>query len=220
MRLWARDGANWLLQNPPHRPPVGNVQSMAYEPTLGVVVLRTRPTFLAETMETWIWTGTDWLRLDTPTRVNAVSGIQVIAAPGRVFAHDTDHLYALTPRPPVVTNHGTGCPSAALRLVADTWPRPGTSDLALSTSGHAANAPLLFVVGTATTALPIGTCTLLVQAGGPLVPAVADAHGLGSLPVPLAPAPALVGLRTFAQVWSLEPNGLAATNRVDATIGQ
>lgn len=214
---WEWDGAAWLLQNPLHRPPVGNNHSMAFEPTLGAVVLLTRPTLVAPSMETWVWTSSDWLRLDTETKVAAVPGLRLVGAPGRVLAHDGEHLYALTAQPPLVRSFGAGCPTAALRLTADSWPRPGASDFALRSSGHAANAAAVFVFGTAAAAIPIGACTLLVQPGGPLVGAVADGHGLCSLPVTV---PALVGLRAFVQVWSFGAGGLAATNAMDLAIGR
>lgn len=216
---WEWDGVGWQLQNPPHRPPLGQWQSMAFEPSLGVVVLLVRPSFLSQTMETWVWTTTDWVRVDTPTRLHAVPGIGVIAAPGRVFAHDGEHLYALTMHPPLVESYGAGCPGGALRLVADAWPRPGTSEFALASSGHAPNATVLHVVGTARAALPVGGCTLLVQPGGPLVATLADGHGISHLPLPLAPLPALLGLRACAQAFGLGPSGLQASAGLDMTIG-
>lgn len=216
---WEWDGTAWLLQNPPHRPPVSGVQSMAYESDLGAVVLVTRPSTILASMETWLWLGSDWLRLDTPTRLNTGVGIQVVAAPGRVFAHDMEHLYQLTAPPPLVANYGSACQVATLRLGAEVWPRPGANDFALTTSGQLANAPVLFVVGLAAASLPVGGCTLLVQPGGPLVASVADAHGICTLPLPLPPVAALVGLRAFAQAWSLAPGGLAATRGLDVTVG-
>lgn len=216
---WEWDGVAWLQQNPVHRPPAGNELSMAFEPNSGAVVLLTRPGLTAATMETWLWGNGDWVRLATPTQIAANPGIRVVGTPSRVFAHDAEHLYALTAQPPLVGSYGAGCPTATLRLDADTWPQPGANDFALRSSGHAANAAAVFVVGTAAGAIPIGPCTLLVQPGGPLVGAVADGVGICSLPVPLQPVPALVGLRAFAQVWSFGANGLAATNGQDLTIG-
>lgn len=217
---WEWDGGAWLLQNPAHRPPTGGVHSMAFEPTLGAVVLLTRPSFLSDVLETWIWTSTDWVRLDTPTRITPWFGTTIAAAPGRVFAQDGENLFALTATPPSVASYAAACPAGAWQLSADTWPRPGTGNFALTTSGHAANAPTLFVLGAATAALPIGSCTLRVQPGGPLVAIVASNRGIAALPVPLPPVAALVGLHAFAQVWSLEPGGLATTNAIDVTFGR
>jgi hypothetical protein len=104
--------------------------------------------------------------------------------------------------------------------LADAWPRPGAIDFALSTTGHAPNAPVFFVVGTAAAAAPVGSCVLRVQLGGPIAPAVADALGNCVLPVPLPAQPALIGLRAFAQAWSLGPAGASASNGIDVTIGQ
>lgn len=217
---WEWDGVAWALQTPVHRPPTGNVQSMAFEPSLGCVVLLTRPSFLAESMETWLWVGGDWVRLDTPTRLNAGTGMKVVAAPGRVFAFDMEHLYMLTPEPPLVAGDGAGCPAATLRLGADTWPRPGAADMGLSSEGQEANAPVLFVVGLAAAAVPVGGCTLRVQPGGPLVATLADVQGNARLAVPLPPVAALVGLRAHAQAWTLVAGGLAATNGLALTIGR
>lgn len=216
---WEWDGVAWHLQNPQHRPPNGQWQTMAFEPTLGLTVLLVRPGYTSESMETWIWTTTDWVRLDTPTSLHAAPGIRIVAAPGRVFGYDSENLYALTLQPPQVDHYGSGCPNPAPQLAADTWPRPGEAHFALSSSGHAPGSAVLYIVGTASAALPVGNCTLLVQPGGPLVATLADAHGISRLPVPLAPLPALVGFRAFAQAWSLDPTGLRGTNALEVTIG-
>jgi hypothetical protein len=89
----------------------------------------------------------------------------------------------------------------------------------LANSEHAPSASALFVVGAGRELLPIGSCMLLVQAGGPLVASLTEARGRCRLPVPLANVPGLVGFRAVSQVWKLDAMGLRATSGVEVTIG-
>jgi hypothetical protein len=217
---WEWDGATWLPQNPVHRPPPGPMRSMAFEPSLGAVVLVTTATALDPTLQTWVWTGTAWLRLTTPSAITAAANFSVTAAPGRIRVFDSERLYELTAQPPRVASYGTSCPATGPRLFVDSWPRAGAFDFGVASTGHPANAPVLLVVGTQAANAPVGTCTLLVQLGGPIVALSSDASGQCRVPVPLAPTPALVGFRAFAQAWSLGAMSPSATNGVDVTIGR
>jgi hypothetical protein len=218
---WEWDGATWLSQNPVNRPPSGSVRSMVFEPTLGLIVLQTTASIasLDQSLQTWLWIGTDWVRLPTATQPQAGVALALTAAPGRIYNYDGDRLYELLLQPPLASSYGASCPSSGPRLFVDTWPRGGAVDFGLSSAGHAANTAVLFVVGTAAASTPVAGCTLLVQPGGLLTARLADAAGVCTLAIPLPALPALVGLRAFGQAWSLCPTGACATNGVDVTIG-
>ncbi|MDO8348824.1 MAG: hypothetical protein Q7T30_01210, partial [Planctomycetota bacterium] len=217
---WEWDGANWALQSPVHRPPIGGVRSMVFEPTFGAIVLLTTTSQLDWSVQTWLWTGTDWLQLSTPSQVTAALSVSATAAPGRIRVYDSERLFELTSQPPMVSSYGASCPAPGPRLFVDAWPRPSAFDFGLASTGHPANAPVFVVVGTAAASAPVGNCTLLVQLGGPIVALASDASGRCALPVPLAPLPALVGFRAFAQAWSIGALGVFATNGVAVTIGR
>ena len=42
-----------------------NMGSMTFVPSLGAVVLVTTTTLLDRNLQTWVWTGTDWVRIAT-----------------------------------------------------------------------------------------------------------------------------------------------------------
>lgn len=79
---WTWDGAAWSRQNPAHRPP--DIGPMAYNPSLGVVVLLPGR---SATGGTWTWNGADWSLIPEATdRPPAVTGLVYDARSARLLA--------------------------------------------------------------------------------------------------------------------------------------
>jgi hypothetical protein len=79
---WTFDGSHWRLQDPPHTPPPAVGPAMAYDPTIGRVVLLVTCISCADTTEqTWTWDGQDWTELSLPTAPPATSSAQLAYDP-------------------------------------------------------------------------------------------------------------------------------------------
>jgi len=85
---WIWNGSTWTQQNPAHSPPAIAQQSMIYDPDLGGVALFNGgqgvpgPDTLSPkgfyNNELWLWDGTDWIQVTTPT-VPGPRGIESLA---------------------------------------------------------------------------------------------------------------------------------------------
>lgn len=217
---WEWDGNAWLPLAPAHHPTATGQHTMTYEPGLGLTVLLARASQYDVRLLVWLWNGTDWFRVPTPTAVGSNESMTAVAADGAIRLHDGAHLLFLTGLPPTVARYGIGCGSPPARLDADAWPRPGATDFALSLTALGANTSTAVLLAAAADNTPFAGCTRLVQPGGPLALLVADAFGSAVLPLPVPPLPALAGLHVFAQAWSLCPTGLCATAGLDLGIGR
>lgn len=65
---WEWDGNDWVLMNPVTSPGPRDAHGMAYDPTLGEVVLFGGWNALSGLNDTWSWDGTRWRELPTPVR--------------------------------------------------------------------------------------------------------------------------------------------------------
>jgi hypothetical protein len=216
---WEWNGAAWTQANPPVRPTSTSTQAMAYEPTLGVVVLLTRTSPTDATSAAWLWNGVTWQRHVTPTVLQQPADSWAAGARGALRLHDGNHLFELAVVSPTVTDYGTGCGTPAPRLGADVWPRPGAADFGLTTVGHDAGALLLFLLADQPANLPLAGCTLFAQLDGVVALAVADARGTAGLPLPIPATSSLVAAVYHGQAWSLGAAGSRATAGLRVLIG-
>ncbi|MCU0867544.1 MAG: kelch repeat-containing protein, partial [Planctomycetes bacterium] len=190
---WEWNGVAWTQANPVVRPTQAGVFAMAYEPSLGVVVLVARASQFNQTSNTWLWNGVNWQLHVTQTVLPQPPESWAVGAVGAVRLHDGSHLFEQAIVSPTVAEYGSGCGAPAPRLGADSWPRPGAADFGLTTVGHGANALLLFLLADQPANVPLAGCTLLAQLDGVVVFTLANNQGAAALPTPIPTATGLLG---------------------------
>ncbi len=107
--------------------------------------------------------------------------------------------------------YGTGCPGTGAfvpAIGASGQPRTGNAAFAFTVAGALPSAFAVLVAGFAPDSLAVGGCTVLVAAPWVPLPAVAlDASGSGVAPLPIPPAPALLGFTVYGQWLVADPGG-------------
>jgi hypothetical protein len=78
---WIWDGANWIEQQPMHRPPARAGFGVTYHPGKQQIVLFGGQSFGGTATDTWVWDGQDWTQL------------QLVQSPPPEVADDPQLIY-------------------------------------------------------------------------------------------------------------------------------
>lgn len=238
------DGTNWADRTPAQVPPPRMRSSLAFDPTLGRVLL-----YGGEFNDLWAWDGTAWTLLQPGGQdPHGVNGHEITWHPGwrSVVRYggwyheggfvELDTLWMLSTlnHPPQATTFGTACASSAglplLVPLQSPW-IGGTAHLGLS--GVPASQPWILALGLSDTnywhlMLPAE----LSSFGMPncwMHSSIVDAHAMStgggssrwSMAIPFVPA--LAGLRVLQQGYVHDPlhnqRGFVTTNAVSLVLG-
>lgn len=225
---WEWDGASWRAAAPASTPPSRYNHAMACDRLRQRVVLFGGSDGAGSLRDTWEWDGVTWSRLsgsgreDCPMEHDVARGINVL------FGNQP----ATALLGPVTAaggrRYGFGCAgtSGTPALAAFGLPYLGNPDLALDIVSARAAATLAVLLASAPDVISLaGTCRLLVDPTRVAValPAVTNAAGFATLPLPIPPVWSLSGASIYAQAAVVDPAGgslgVALTQGLTLTLG-
>jgi hypothetical protein len=224
--LWNGTTQSWTQATPANAPTARQSHSMAFDATLGVVVLTGGVGAGGNLADVWHWNGANWTQAagafparyghgtaydQTRSELLLTGGISLVAD-----THVREH--ALVTMPAACRLFGPGCagPSGALpRMGTDTCPRIGQTFTLQFTNLPVS--PGVIGVDTAATTIGNGACAWHLGAGAPVVFPYTGTSASHAIPIPNIVG--LVGTLFFNQAAALDGGGLALSNSSEGRIG-
>ncbi|HEX6810519.1 MAG TPA: hypothetical protein VF384_02745 [Planctomycetota bacterium] len=211
---WAWDGTDWTN--------LGQPVSTGF--TLRMVEHRARGSVMLwnGTGPTKEWNGTAWTLWSAtmPAHLQAARYLSGASFGDTLVVFDRANTWVASPHGASVTEYGAGCSTAVVpRLDASGSPTPGTTDFGLVVDRAEPSCFVFLLASLAPASIPIGPCSLLLQAPETIGLALASANGVAAFEMPLPSGAGLFGIDVRWQAVTFGTGGIAFTPGLSTVLG-